>query len=136
MVQLWRLVEGPTSKSTSMRDHELVYIRPYINSHYRGFYLCPNFWKIKSFESLKVLGGPPNPRLIVNIFEDDSILKTRKENLTSYNEEIVLPVTRDANFFDSNTFEGACQALYFLNIDYLQRNDGHLIDTGLVSRGL
>lgn len=120
LVQLWRLVEGPVSESTLMRDHQLVYIRPYSNSDYRSFYLSPNIWSIESFESLKVIGGPQNPRLTVKIVEDYRFLEAGKNNLTVCDQDIILPVNCNSKKFDSDTFEGACQALYFLNIDCIQ----------------
>lgn len=123
IVQLWRLVEGPSSESTLMRDHQLVYIKPFINSDHRGFYLCPNVWRIESFRSLKILGSPPNPRLIVNIVEDNLFLNPMRGNLTPYTEELILPVTCNNNVFDHNTFEGACQALYFLIIIHIQNRN-------------
>lgn len=123
MILLWKLVEGPPLDETLMRDHQLVYIRPYTNSDYRSFYLSPNIWRVESFQSLKVIGSPPNPRLVVNIVEDYRFMETGRENLTSYDEEIILPVTRNTNSFDSNIFEGACQAFYLLNIEYIQHGN-------------
>lgn len=133
MVQLWKL--RVKASENEKQDYQLVYIKPYTNSVYRSFYLSPNIWRLETFKSIKYLGGT-RPRIILNIVEDDKFLskEERKDNLTTYTEEFILPLPRNNNVFDNHCFEGACRALYYLNIYFIEKNDLFLSKTDMDER--